>query len=392
MKSTPSFYEWALQQGEYGKELIQSWTGIEVDKNNNIKNTNLSYDKIPKGSNKIIRFHCSNGHDWSRKIFYITERKFSCPYCKDSTARGSKSLYQWCLENDAYGQEVLSEWTGIEVDSNNNIIARNIDINNISYSKHKKMLWRCINKHHTYQQTIINKTHLRYRCPICQQGSQTSYPEQFLYHSLKQIFPDTLNRQTVLKKEYPPRGIEFDIIVPSQKLCIEYSGAHWHEQSQERDELKLNICKQRDIKFIQIVEDSHNELDHITTPEYICFRMDYQNKLNILTDVLNYILKLLNRSIYDIDLQQADKDALSVSNKNNAILLKDEYHNVFKDVHKILNNNLEINKLKLWNSPSIYWECPKCHYGKNGEWRNTASNRVYFNQACPNCGYNSTLE
>ena len=390
MKSTQSFYKWALQQGEYGKELIQSWTGVELDKKNNIKSANLDIDKVSIGSNKIAQFKCTKGHLWARQIFYITSRHFKCPWCNN--IRGNKSLYQWCIENGAYGQELLKEWTGIEVDKNTNqLIGSNVSIESISYGCKRKFKFIC-SENHIYFQQIYHKTTQYQRCPICQQGSQTSYPEQFLYHSLKQIFPDTLNRQTVLKKEYPPRGIEFDIIVPSQKLCIEYSGAHWHEQSQERDELKLNICKQRGIKFIQIVEDSHNELDHITTPEYICFRMDYQNKLNILTDVLNYILKLLNRSIYDIDLQQADKDALSVSNKNNAILLKDEYPNVFKDVHKILNNNLEINKLKLWNSPSIYWECPKCHYGKNGEWRNTASNRVYFNQACPNCGYNSTLE
>ena len=61
----------------------------------------------------------------------------------------------------------------------------------------------------------------------------TSFPEQFLYRCVKQIFPETENR-----KLEDNLGLEFDIYVPEVDLRIEYNGSFYHV-----DEDKLRQSK-----------------------------------------------------------------------------------------------------------------------------------------------------
>ena len=294
---------WCLSNGSFGKQLISEWTG-EFDGK---KNVNL--DEVAKASSKKAKWRCSKGHEWLATIVSRTNQKQGCPYCYKemrseiiTKARLSEenSLKEWCLSNGSFGKQLISEWTGEVGDK------KDVSLDEVTKASGKKAKWRC-SKGHEWTATINRRTSVKTGCPFCNTKS-TSYPEQFIYHSLKQLFPNTESRCKVLKSPENPQGIEFDIGVPELKLCIEYSPTYWHQGREERDEYKKQVCKQFNVRLIQIVEDSFNELDFAMEPDYICFKMNQLFKDEILETIVDHILKSLGYSISEIDIEKVKKD------------------------------------------------------------------------------------
>lgn len=90
-----SLKQWCLENGEFGALLIKSWTGIEVDKDNNITGNTFSVDDITKGSGKRFKFICNNGHEYFNEISKITYSKRWCSKCnqlKIINNRNKKSI------------------------------------------------------------------------------------------------------------------------------------------------------------------------------------------------------------------------------------------------------------------------------------------------------------
>ena len=169
--------------------------------------------------------------------------------------KGSKSLKQWCEEHGDIGNKFLSECTGIDAEGNKH------DINNIPYASAIRMRWKC-SKGHEWSALVAHRTANKTKCPFCT-AKGTSYPEQFIYWSFKQIFSQTISRGK-------HSGYEYDITIPEIHTCIEYSPTRWHEGNQERDKAKAEYCKAHNVNFIYIMEDSYNEYEETWTKNFIC--------------------------------------------------------------------------------------------------------------------------
>lgn len=155
--------------------------------------------------------------------------------------QGQNDLTTWCNNHGEQGKRLLQEWTGIDENENP------VDINIISYGSYKKMQWKCRDCNNIWEAKVKNRTSGN-GCPQCVNHNGTSYPEQFLYQSLKQIFTEAENRYKALKNIYS-HGIEFDIAIPikidgCRAVCIEYSPTNWHSGKGDINELKREICKQ----------------------------------------------------------------------------------------------------------------------------------------------------
>ena len=294
-------YTWCLQNGEYGQQLISEWTGQGEDGNQ------YEMNKVTKGIHTKMLWKCKKGHEWWSLIYHRIIGR-CCPKChneirselgvKSHTKIGKNDLYTWCLNNGEYGQQLISEWTG-QCDNKKDYI-----INNISYCSTRNMLWICKKGHHWYAD-IHTRTRM-VGCPFCSKVG-TSYPEQFLYRALKQIYPQTISRGKY-------QGIEYDITIPEERTCIEYSGVFWHTEKLERDQRKLDICNEHNIKFIQIY--SHNGVideGDIFTDDLIIYRMsnnsDTHNAQLII--ILDYILRLFHHNISEIDIEKAQTEAFN---------------------------------------------------------------------------------
>ncbi|MGN0649292.1 MAG: zinc-ribbon domain-containing protein [Oscillospiraceae bacterium] len=303
-----SLKTWCLSNGLSGQQLMSEWTGEVKDEKN------ASIDEVSFGSNKKAKWRCSKGHEWFAMINDRTSHKQGCPYCakeihgeKVAKAKLSEenSLKTWCLSNGSFGEQLMSEWTG-EVEDK-----KGVNLEDVARATPKKAKWKCKNGHSWFA-TIAQRTSQKTGCPFCS-VSGTSYPEQFIYHSLKQLYPNTENRCKVLKSPTNPQGIEFDIGVPELKLCIEYSPTYWHQGREEMDDYKKQICEQFNVRLIQIVEDSFNELDFAMAPDYICFKMNNNQRDEILETIVDHILKSLGHSISEIDIEKAKKEAYESS-------------------------------------------------------------------------------
>ena len=368
MKNTIDFYTWCQNNGEIGAQFLSECTGIDEEGNKH------DINDIPYASRTKMLWRCSKGHEWPASINQRTAHKSNCPHC--AKMKNNIDFYTWCQNNGEIGKQFEEQYTGIDAEGNKH------DINDISYGSNVELWWRC-SKGHEWYVSVASRTYNKSNCPYCIANS-TSYPEQFIYWAFKQIFSQTISRGK-------HGGYEYDIAISEIHTCIEYSPTRWHEGNQERDKAKAEYCKAHNVNFIYIMEDTDNQYEETWTPNYICFHMPktYEKKKQTCIKLVDYLLSLFNHSISEINIDLAEKNALEYSNgkikyeKSLAYL----YPNLAKEWHPTLNNPIQPDQITKGSGKEIYWQCPNCSYGSNGEWKATVNTRAYCKKGCPCCGY-----
>ena len=375
-----SLYEWCIEHGDFGIEVMNEWTGIQVDKDNNIISNNIDIHNIGSMSNKRMLFKCINGHSYSIDISHKTYGMTKCPKCT-YIQKGRDSIYS--ALNDCLKNQLKQAWTGIEV--TDGFERYNIDYNDVPAKSNRKFKFICDNGH-----CFIASAHdIYYRnciCTSCKTSKSsygTSYPELVIYFALKQIFEDAQHRVKVLKSKENKGGIEFDIAIPSMRLCIEYSPTGWHKNRWYRDEYKRELCKVNNVRLIEIIDDSYNEFEHGIYNDTIVFKMGNRDKT--LKYIINKILILLNvNTTYDYSL--ASSEALKqIGCIDYEKSLKSLFPNIAREYSST--NELSADKISAYSNKKAYWTCTKCGYGSNNEWEAVVASRTYMETACPNCRY-----
>jgi len=373
--------DWCNNNGERGKRLLKEWTGIDAN-NNPIDIKNVTY-----GMTTQVYWKCSNdGCDkvWIKSIHYRTSGGLNCPACAGQTVSSINSLKSWCENNGDWGKQLLSEWN---YKLNNEL---GYTPENVAKSSNKNVYWTC-EKEHTWIATVGNRSGGKTSCPTCVAAS-TSYPEQFIYWSLKQLYPRTENRCRVLKSPKNPAGIEFDIGVPDIPLCIEYSPLYWHKGREEKDQYKKKICSKHKVRFIQIIEGLPKDYEEIFTENYIQFDMNVNNRDNDLIRIVGFILNSLGHSIAELDIELVKKNAWEYSHGKLDYEKSIAYTHpeLAKEFHSTLNGDKTPENVSYGSRIKIYWQCTKCNYGSNGEWESVPLGRTIEGRetGCPCCGYN----
>lgn len=370
---------WCQNNGKYGEQILQEWLGL--DENNQA----VSINYIAQSSHRKVKWKCSKGHEWSATVNERT-RGHGCPYCRGNhIVTDRNSLLAWCNNNGVLGQRIISEWTGLDENENP------LSMDNVARASRKKVKWRC-NKGHEWFAKISSRTSARTCCPYCSPIG-TSYPEQYLYHALKQLYPNVENRCKVLKSSENPRGIEFDIGVPEIPLCIEYSPTYWHEGKEEYDEYKKQLCNEQGVRLIQIIEDSYDELEFKMDDDYICFHMVDTMKTDIVQVILEHILKSLNHTLDEIDLVKVEEDIQKTLElkgvqqgindlytwcKNNGEFgqrLINEWVGEDENGHKI-----SMDSVARATPKKFKWKCSNKH-----EWFARIADRTIHKSGCPYC-------
>lgn len=369
-----NLYDWCMDNNN--EILISEWLGID---NHGFK---ISMKEFTYGSHALVQWKCKKcGYIWTKSINQRTCGQ-GCPVCASKVVTNINSLETWCNKNGSFGEELKAQWTGF-TDEN-----KPISINDISFASNISVIWKC-DKGHNWSISPNQRTSYKTHCPKCN-SSGTSYPEQFIYWSLRQIYSDAESRCRVLRSTENPSGIEFDIGIPSIPLCVEYSPTRWHKNKNNRDIEKANICKKYNVKFIYIKEDSYNEYEEVWKNDYICFHMDENNKEYICTKLVRFIVETLGHNISEIDFEQSKKKAFEYSHgkleDNNTLECK--YPELYKEWNHSL-NSIKPDSINTGSHQDIFWTCNKCGYGKNGEWIASLNRRTAKGQetGCPKCGW-----
>lgn len=375
-----SLDEYCNDNDERGQIIRNEWTGIAED------GKHYTMDEVSYGSNLKMLWECNEcQHKWYATLHDRT-RGHDCPECysknRSTITREAKttienSLSTYCLSNHLQGEIITSQWTGISESG------EHYTMDKVAYGSTLKMLWRDKYNHEWYAK-VVDRTISQSNCPYCNARS-TSYPEQFIHWSFKQIYPDTKNRYLTFHSEQNPKGVEYDIAITELPLYIEYSATVWHEGKEERDNYKKQLCEQHNIRFIQIIEDNYNEYEEMFTENYICIpELTSSNKDDYLIEIVSYILNSINHNINEIDIETVKNNALKYSTG------KIEYEKSVEFLFPTLaaewheSNIIKPSEVTPGSASRIKFLCPNCSY----KWEVDIHNRVNHQSGCPNCRYN----
>ena len=126
-------------------------------------------------------------------------------------------------------------------------------------------------------------------CQKC--SSQISKPEVEIVEYLTKFENNISKNVRTIINPY-----ELDIYLQDKKIAIEYNGLRWHSEKFSKDKTyhlnKLEMCKKRGIKLIQIFED-----------EYVCHKEIVLNKLKHILKQDDYVKRIAARkcSINEVD-------------------------------------------------------------------------------------------
>lgn len=308
-----------------------------------------------------LLYRCMNHpKEIQHTTWYNFKKGHGCRYC------GYKKLSE-ALKNDF--ELVKQEFSerGYELLENNYV------------SSTTKMKYRCLQ--HPDRDLFMSYNDLMHgvSCPFCV-GAGTSFPEQFIYYYIKKYYTDAINRKKLF-------GYEYDIIIPSLKLLIEYDG-QWYHKNNSRDHNKEVAAADNQWKFIRIKETNDQLLKRspvvnnnlITIFGQYGRHIDYMNKL--IDVIFEYINATFNMSIqcikeeniYTIVLNNCNKIQESNSLTNTHPHIADEW-----DYEK--NWPLTPDMFSKGSSYKPFWKCAKCGFS----WDAVIANRTCLGRGCPSC-------
>lgn len=369
-----SLYDWCQENGEWGQQLLFEFgdgNGSETffDEETGMLKGPMDFSR---GTNKKIPWTCKDcGRKWKGAISDRVRRKYKCSdcallnhvsVCKKAKITDKNKLYFWCKDNGEWGQRLIDEWVGIDIDGNT------LSMYDVPFGSHTYVKWRCKNGHEWYEMPYYrSKKH--YGCTKCL-CKGTSYTEQVLFFSLMSIFKDVKNR-------YKFRGVEYDIAILDNNTFIEYSPSFTHKSRKERDILKAQLCLDNSIRFIYIAD---NFIYDTLTKQYVEI-----NNYRDYKDIIDKLLRLLGSDKFIINFEDIEKQAYEASHGEVADDKKliNVYPELAKEFHS--SNAIDINTISYGQKIKATWMCINCNY----IWGDILVNqRASMKSGCPNCGYN----
>lgn len=358
MKACPYCF---LNKPKYNNSLQDEYPEVAKEWYQEGNNPITPKDILPK-SNRVYWWKCPKGHIYSKQAVSRTLAKENCPYC------ASRRIQSGDNDLQSNRPDLMKEW---DWEKNDKL---GIKPNQLSVHSHTMVWWKCV-RGHSWKTTPGRRTHSNgSNCPYCNSPG-TSYPEQYLYWSLKQLFPNTRNRFKTTT------NIEYDIYVPEIGLCIEYSGINWHVGKQDYDEMKRKVATEGNKTFIQICGDERFKGTIDFTNHLITINPTKGIDL-ILQQVLSVILSKFGESIDNIDFNKVKENATLYS--KGSIEYEDSLEYKSPELAKEFDtekNKIKPSEVKAGSNKKYWWKCSKCNYG----WQSTPANRKYNKSGCPNC-------
>lgn len=304
---------WCDANGEYGAKLKSEFMG-KLWNGELIKINNIS-----KGSHDNAYWKCSNpdcSYAWTARVNDRTSKQIrGCPACsRNQLIKGVNDLETYCHQHPELAY-ILEEFTGLD-ENNKPILA-----SDVARANKKKVYWECNKCHKRWLTPVVTRTGTIQRsCPYCN-AYGTSFPEQFIFNSLLQLFPKTKNRQKDKLKNY-----EYDIVIPELNICIEYSGYGWHKNNIEHDIEKEVHCKSHNVQFLQIyshygeIKDTDGNIAQDTYEKnQILYKVDINKTEHI--KQLKYIVEFIldtyapKHNLKEIDFELVEQQANEVMGK-----------------------------------------------------------------------------
>lgn len=191
-------------------------------------------------------------------------------------------------------------------------------------SKRNKMVGRDINYEFVKQEALKYKSRAEFQLKdsscykfareneileeVCSHMITISYSIPQLI--LKDILENILKEKCSYNDRRTIKPYELDIFFKKYKLAFEYNGKGWHINN-ERDQKKINICNEKNIKIIYIIENNRKYEEDIKNQLIDkLFEINKITNLNInISDIQNYTIGDIFKNLYD------ENEIIKITNK-----------------------------------------------------------------------------
>jgi uncharacterized Zn-finger protein len=328
------------------------------------KNINVDPETIKSGSGKKVWWICDKEHEWKIDTYSRAVKKTGCPYCS-----GRQAIIG---ENDLFtsNPEFKNEWN-----YKKNI---NIDPKTIKSASNIKVWWIC-DKGHEWEAEVYSRSQGR-GCPKCSSQLRTSYPEQYFYFHLSNIFKNTINRYKDKKNNIS----EIDIFIEDIMIGVEYDGYYYHKNKKDT---KTKILLKNGIILISIKETRNFRKD-INNIIYVQLPVTEEKLKDTLERLLILINKIKNTEIKYI-VKQENNRLLILSNYRNLLVgnsIFETHPQLLKEWNNEKNLKLSPKNFTKYSGIKVWWICDKGH-----EWEATIGSRTQGSK-CPYCSGLKTIQ
>lgn len=320
-------------------ELLEEW-----DYDKNIYNPT---DYTPSSGQKVW-WKCQKGHSYYTNICNRVHNNAGCPYCSGRYAIEG--------ENDlaTLYPDITKEW---------NYEKNDVLPSQIKPMSNKSVWWKC-KYGHEWRVAPCNRIGSGgHDCPYCNKAYRISIEETAIYYYVKQVCADAI-------QTYTDNGFELDIFIPSLMLGIEYDGAFWHKNHENRDILKNDKCKLRNITLFRFREYPLLSLNHLSKD--IIVKNDLDEKIH------TFIMDVFGKDIdVNINRDRTKFEAVKKSTPSNNIAIKRPDMTIDFDIVK--NNGLRPVNVSVRSNRLYWWKCNNGH-----SYQMTADARSKIKE-CPYC-------
>lgn len=343
----------------------------EIDDYYLYENFGKTRETLNRGFDKNIRFVCKSGHEFfARPVHRTNGQRLVCQYCSGSRldlskhgitvefknfmnewdfdkndvdptriSSGNPKKFWWlCSNNHSYecspahrkegrgcpycaNKKVLKGYNDLATTHPLLALSWDFDKNeltpyDVTYGNDKKFWWVC-NEGHSWEASIVMRTYSKTGCPYCAAYRSTSFAEKAIYLYVSRLFSNVKSRERL-------GGFEYDIVIPNERVLIEFNGSYWHEIADNgRDELKKQYALSNGFKFICI--NSVRTFRGIEVSQEANFSSItcYSEKVNLdsmnrmLISVISEIFRLLDKPLPILDFIDIGKDFDIVMNLYN---------------------------------------------------------------------------
>lgn len=398
------------------------------------KNIPLTPESVTEGSSRKVWWICKEGHEWEANVSNRTRKGSGCPYCKGKKATEDNCLAvknpdlmkEWhATKNSLTPYDVTLKshtkvWWKCKIGHEWEASPANRDRTGCPYCAGKKVsldnclatnnpalaeewhptkniqtpfeftanslvsAWWLCKKGHEWESPIVYRN-VRNGCPTCNEGTQTSFPEQALFYYLKKSFVDTKNRYLYTYKQ---KKVEFDVFIPSLMLAIEYDG-YYHADKVKEDERKNKLAQEAGIQLVRIRAHTLPDLKPYGSVVYIHQSKSTDSLKECLLGVSSFIQVTYRPSL---ETQKELKELRAISIEQDRFEILDQFNKmelnnslmavnpeVATEWHPTKNGYLTPEQMRPNSDVKVWWMCQKGH-----EWEAAIK---YRNKGgpCPYC-------
>lgn len=381
-----SLYDWCMNNGDYGKSIIEEWTGIEVDKNNtsDVIRSNVNISDVTYGTTRKFKFICKNGHEYYKGIWYKTYSKEKCTICsrlessKYCASSYPERLLYACFNqifNNIYNRHIITyEGRRYEYDIFIEDIGLCIEYSAIYW--HKDKMERSLIKREIAESMnlkyfeIYDDTYKEYNEYYGNDGIIKSIKYNKIEDEILCIFNHILKVFNIdrcnidIRKAVTEANEFYRRTEPSKSLKTKYK-----DLFKEADNY---INKKNNIHVDELYSSSNKRIN------WICCNCGYGNKGD-------WVNKVSSRVSNKTGCPNCGYNWYTQDINEKSIKIIDDIGTV-EAIHPnlLMETSADIGKLSIKSNKSIEWICSKCKY----KWETTIYSRCMRKTSCLKCGYN----